>query len=87
MDRILALMSWQSTLKAKAREHVIWYYSLGGSQLPEENLASAETLTRGALFVRDGITEDGTMRNMASLALADLMVEFFYTGPTSGKFN
>jgi hypothetical protein len=51
-------MSWRSTLKAKAREYVIRYYPLGGVRTPEENLASAEELIRGAKFVRDGVAED-----------------------------
>lgn len=51
-------MSWRSTLKAKAREYVIRHYPLGGSRTAKENLASVEKLTRGALFVRDGVTED-----------------------------
>ncbi|KAF8549226.1 hypothetical protein OG21DRAFT_1488716 [Imleria badia] len=78
-----ALMSWRSTLKAKAREHVTRYYPLGGSQTPAENLANAEALIQGVLFVRDSVMEDGTTRNMASPALASLIVEFFYTGPSA----
>ncbi|KAI6027636.1 hypothetical protein BKA83DRAFT_4490184 [Pisolithus microcarpus] len=72
-----ALMTWQSTLKAKAREYVVRHYLLGGNRLAEENLANAQELIRGAKFMRDGV-EDGTTRNMASPALAGLVVDFFY---------
>ena len=51
-------MTWRSTLKSKAREHVIWYYNLGGHQSPEETLADVQALVRGSAFLRDGVTED-----------------------------
>ncbi|KAI6023054.1 hypothetical protein BKA83DRAFT_4627261 [Pisolithus microcarpus] len=72
-----ALMTWRLTLKAKAREYVVQHYLLGSNRPAEENLANAQELIRGAKFVRDGV-EDGTTRNMASPALAGLVVDFFY---------
>ncbi|KAI5985592.1 hypothetical protein EDD15DRAFT_2373938 [Pisolithus albus] len=77
-----ALMTWRSTLKAKARKYVVWHYPLGGNRPAEENLANAQELIRGAKFVRDGV-EDGTTRNMASPALAGLVVDFFYATPSA----
>ncbi|KIK22800.1 hypothetical protein PISMIDRAFT_11368 [Pisolithus microcarpus 441] len=70
-------MTWRSTLKAKACEYVVWHYLLGGNRLAEENLANAQELIWGVKFVRDGV-EDGTTRNMASPALAGLVIDFFY---------
>ncbi|KAI6009978.1 hypothetical protein BKA83DRAFT_4133075 [Pisolithus microcarpus] len=70
-----ALMTWRSTLKAKAREYVVRHYLLGGNQPAEENLANAQELIRGAKF--------GTTRNMASPALAGLVVDFFYATPSA----
>ncbi|KIK20321.1 hypothetical protein PISMIDRAFT_105988 [Pisolithus microcarpus 441] len=70
-------MTWRLTLKAKAREYVVQHYLLGSNRPAEENLANAQELIRGAKFVRDGV-EDGTTRNMASPALAGLVVDFFY---------
>ncbi|KAI6014891.1 hypothetical protein BKA83DRAFT_4129617 [Pisolithus microcarpus] len=77
-----ALMTWRSTLKAKAREYVVQHYLLGGNRPAEENLANAQELIQGAKFVRDGV-EDGTTRNMASPALAGLVVDFFYATPSA----
>ncbi|KIM65650.1 hypothetical protein SCLCIDRAFT_112427, partial [Scleroderma citrinum Foug A] len=34
-------------------------------------------------FIRDGVESNGTTRNMASPALAGLVLEFFYTGPSA----
>ncbi|KIK14955.1 hypothetical protein PISMIDRAFT_16875 [Pisolithus microcarpus 441] len=77
-----ALMTWRSTLKAKAREYVVQHYLLGSNQPAEENLANAQELIQGAKFVRDGV-EDGTTRNMASPALAGLVIDFFYATPSA----
>ncbi|KIJ07459.1 hypothetical protein PAXINDRAFT_19355 [Paxillus involutus ATCC 200175] len=49
----------------------------------EENLANAQQLICGAVYLRDGIDEDGSTRNMASPALAGLIIEFFYTGSSA----
>ena len=92
-------MMWRSTLKAKAREWVTWHYPLGGNRSAKENLSHMQELVRGAMFVRDGTEEDvrsphsvpfspniylqGMTRNMASPALAGLVTEFFYTGPSA----
>ena len=51
-------MTWQLTLKAKAREWVVRYYPLGGCRSAEENLASVQELVHGAKFVRDGTEDD-----------------------------
>ncbi|KAI6041727.1 hypothetical protein EDC04DRAFT_2601509 [Pisolithus marmoratus] len=77
-----ALMTWQLTLKAKACKYVMQHYLLGGNRPAEENLANAQELIWGAKFVRDGAEEDGTTRNMASPALAGLVVDFFYATPS-----
>ena len=95
-------MTWRSMLKAKAQEYVVHHYSLGGHQSAEENLTNTQELIHGAMFIRDGVEEDvgscsfalhytelflqGIMKNMASPALAGLVVDFFYTGP-SGLAN
>ena len=44
-------MTWQSTLKAKAREYVVRHYPLGGHQSSEDNLANARELVHGAMFI------------------------------------
>ncbi|KIM57866.1 hypothetical protein SCLCIDRAFT_129475, partial [Scleroderma citrinum Foug A] len=49
----------------------------------EENLSNAQALIHGAMFVRDGVDEDGTTQNMASPALTGLVVDFFNTGPSA----
>ncbi|KIM55800.1 hypothetical protein SCLCIDRAFT_133853, partial [Scleroderma citrinum Foug A] len=49
----------------------------------EENLANVQELIRGAKFLRDGVEPDGTTKNMASQALAGLILEFFYTGTSA----
>ena len=91
-------MTWRSTVKAKAREWVVWHYPLGGHQSAKENLANMQELVRSAMFVRDGTGEDicplrcyfqlmfilqGMTKNMASLALTGLITEFFYAGPSA----
>ena len=53
-----ALMTWRSTLKSKAREYVVRDYPLGSNQPAEQNLANAQKLIQGAMFVRDGFEED-----------------------------
>ena len=92
-------MSWQSTLKAKAHEYVTHHYLLGSQLSAEQNLHNAQELVCGTMFVRDGVNEDvcpylfishdteyilqGTTWNMASPALAGLVIDFFYTGPSA----
>ena len=49
---------WRSTLKSKAREHVIQNYPLGSNQLAEVNLANTQELIQGAMFVRGSTEED-----------------------------
>ncbi|KIM61389.1 hypothetical protein SCLCIDRAFT_87285, partial [Scleroderma citrinum Foug A] len=78
-----ALMTWRSTIKAKAREYVMRHYPLGSNRSCKENLANAQELIRGATFVMDGVESNGTTRNMALPALAGLVLEFFYTGPSA----
>ena len=51
-------MTWRSTIKAKAREYVMRHYPLGGNRSCEENMANAQELIRGAMFVRDGVEAD-----------------------------
>ncbi|KIK79057.1 hypothetical protein PAXRUDRAFT_36519 [Paxillus rubicundulus Ve08.2h10] len=59
-------MTWHLTLKRKA----------------PENQAEAEILIKGAVFLRDGIDNEGSTNNMAHPDLATLAMEFFY-GPAS----
>ena len=51
-------MSWRSTLKAKAREHVLHFYSLGERFTPAENKAEAKLLIRGSAFTLDGVDDE-----------------------------
>ena len=51
-------MTWWSTIKAKAREYITQHYSLGSNRSCEENLANAQELIHGAMFVRDGVEPD-----------------------------
>ncbi|KAI6023462.1 hypothetical protein EDC04DRAFT_2606622 [Pisolithus marmoratus] len=53
----------------------ILHYLLGGNRPAEENLANAQELIWGAKF--------GTTRNMASPALAGLVIDFFYATPSA----
>lgn len=53
-----ALMTWRSTLKAKARELVPRFYSLGDDQSPDTNKESADALIRGSAFTRDGVDDE-----------------------------
>ncbi|KAF9232778.1 hypothetical protein BU15DRAFT_80857 [Melanogaster broomeanus] len=77
-----SLMTWHSTLKGKAHEVVTWLYNIGKHHTAAENQAEAETLIKGAVFLRDGIDDEGSTNNMAHPALATLVMEFFY-GPAS----
>ncbi|KIM54395.1 hypothetical protein SCLCIDRAFT_137040 [Scleroderma citrinum Foug A] len=74
-------MTWRSTLKSKARDTVPRFYKLGNQFSSEENLAIAQDLIKGSLFVRDGVDEEGSTNNFAAPALAAVVIEFFYTGP------
>ncbi|KIM63483.1 hypothetical protein SCLCIDRAFT_117031 [Scleroderma citrinum Foug A] len=76
-------MTWRSTIKAKAHEYIVRHYPLGSTKSCEENLANAQELICGAKFLRDGVEPDGTTKNMASPALAGLILEFFYTGTSA----
>lgn len=51
-------MTWRSTLKAKARELVPRFYSLGDDQSPDTNKESADALIRGSAFTRDGVDDE-----------------------------
>ncbi|KAF9233084.1 hypothetical protein BU15DRAFT_66891 [Melanogaster broomeanus] len=77
-----SLMMWHSTLKGKAHEVVTRLYNIGKHHTVAENQAEAETLIKGAVFLRDGIDDKGSTNNMAHPALATLIMEFFY-GPAS----
>jgi len=68
-------MTWQSTLKAKAREYVVRHYSLGGHQSAEVNLTNAQELVHGAMFIRDGVEED-----VCSCLFALHCTELYFTG-------
>ncbi|KAF8546251.1 hypothetical protein OG21DRAFT_1491437 [Imleria badia] len=76
---ILALMTWHSTLKAKARELILRFYAPSEDLTLETNKMNAELLIRQSAFTRDGIDEEGSMTNMAAPTLAALVVSFFYT--------
>ncbi|KAF9230678.1 hypothetical protein BU15DRAFT_83326 [Melanogaster broomeanus] len=77
-----SLMMWHSTLKGKAHEVVTQLYNIGKHHTAAENQAEAETLIKGAVFLRDGVDDEGSTNNMAHPALATLVMEFFY-GPAS----
>ena len=51
-------MMWCSTLKSKARDTVPCFYKLGNQFSSEENLAIAQDLIKGSLFVWDGVDEE-----------------------------
>ena len=55
-------MTWQSTLKAKAHEWVVWHYPLGRCQLAENNLASMQELVCGTKFVRASLVKESHTR-------------------------
>ncbi|KIM64571.1 hypothetical protein SCLCIDRAFT_23310 [Scleroderma citrinum Foug A] len=78
-----ALMMWRLILKSKARDIVLRFYKLGNQFSVEENLAIAQDLIKGSSFVRDGVDKEGSTNNFAAPALAALVVEFFYTGPSA----
>jgi len=51
-------MTWRSTLKSKARDIVPHFYNLGNQFSAEDNLATAQDLIRGSMFVRDGVDDE-----------------------------
>ncbi|KAG6369751.1 hypothetical protein JVT61DRAFT_13621 [Boletus reticuloceps] len=78
-----AMMSWHSTLKAKAREIMPRFYALSEDHSPAENKAEAQMLIRHSTFTFDDVDEEGSTNNMAAPALGALIVSFFYNGPSS----
>ncbi|KAF8436861.1 hypothetical protein L210DRAFT_961824 [Boletus edulis BED1] len=70
-------------LKSKAHELVLHFYMLGGDQSMDTNKANAEALIRGSSFMPDGADDEGSTNNMTAPALAALIIEFFYTGPSA----
>jgi hypothetical protein len=51
-------MTWRSTLKAKARELVPRFFTLGENQSPKTNKANTEVLVRGSAFTQDGVDDE-----------------------------
>ncbi|KAI6012160.1 hypothetical protein BKA83DRAFT_4501114 [Pisolithus microcarpus] len=80
-----SLMTWQSTIKAKAHEILPWFYDIGTHFSEVENQSQSLELIKGAAFLRDGIDNKGLMNNMAHPALVALVMDFFYAPSSIGS--
>lgn len=52
------MMTWHSTLKAKAQELMPRFYQLGKGFTPAENKAEANALIRGSTFTFNGVDDE-----------------------------
>ncbi|KAI6006097.1 hypothetical protein EDD15DRAFT_2359232 [Pisolithus albus] len=78
------LMTWRSTIKAKAREVLLRFYDVGAHCTEAENQSQSQALIKGAMFLRDGVDNEGSTNNMAHPALAALVTDFFYSSSSIG---
>ncbi|KAH7917601.1 hypothetical protein BV22DRAFT_1135273 [Leucogyrophana mollusca] len=79
-----SLGNWQSSMKKRARVFAVERYEWDPNGDPAANKAIAlKLLANGGDFLKDSIDEDGRTNNLASPALAGLIVDYFYTGPNS----
>ena len=51
------MMTWRSTVKAKAREILPWFYNIGVHHTEADNQLEAQVLIKGAAFLRDGVDD------------------------------
>ncbi|KAI5994391.1 hypothetical protein EDD15DRAFT_2366477 [Pisolithus albus] len=79
-----SLMTWRSTIKAKAREVLPRFYDVGAHCTEAENQSQSQALIKGAMFLRDGVDNEGSTNNMAHPALAALVSDFFYSSSSIG---
>jgi len=51
-------MTWRSTLKSKAHDIVPRFYNLGNQFSAKDNLATAQDVIRGSMFMWDGVDDE-----------------------------
>ncbi|KAI6161677.1 hypothetical protein EDD17DRAFT_1508795 [Pisolithus thermaeus] len=77
------LGNWCSGLRKKARSFVAQCYQWDPENHCEQNIEIARHLLgNGSLFLKNGVDDEGHANNLAHLALAGLIVDFFYSGST-----
>ncbi|KAI6161201.1 hypothetical protein EDD17DRAFT_1509416 [Pisolithus thermaeus] len=79
-----SLMMWQLMIKAKACEVLPQFYDVGAHCTEAENQLQSQTLIKGAMFLRDGVDNEGSTNNMVHPALAALVMDFFYSSSSIG---
>ena len=52
------MMTWRSTIKAKAREVLPQFHDIGAHHTQMENQSQAQALIKGATFLRDGVDNE-----------------------------
>ncbi|KAI6136008.1 hypothetical protein F5141DRAFT_1208385 [Pisolithus sp. B1] len=78
------LGNWHSGLRKKAHSFVAQCYQWDPKNRHEQNIKIARCLLgNGGLFLKNGVGDEGHANNLAHLALAGLIVDFFYSGSTS----
>ncbi|KAI6027297.1 hypothetical protein BKA83DRAFT_4123369 [Pisolithus microcarpus] len=74
-----SLMTWRSTIKVKAHEVLPQFYNVGAHCTEVENQLQSQALIKGAMFLRDGVDNEGSTNNMVHPALVALVMDFFYS--------
>ncbi|KAF8547507.1 hypothetical protein OG21DRAFT_1527113 [Imleria badia] len=75
--------NWRSSLKKKARTFMCEHYQWDPQNCCSVNADLTKTLLERGVFLKHGQDEEGHTNNLAHPALAGLVVNFFYTGPSS----
>ena len=53
-----SMMTWRSTVKAKAREVLTRFYDIGLHRTEVDNQSQAQALIKGAVFLRNGVDDE-----------------------------
>ncbi|KAF8452140.1 hypothetical protein L210DRAFT_933756 [Boletus edulis BED1] len=78
------LGNWCSALRKKACTFIAQRYQGDPENHCEANIEIAKhLLDNGSLFLKDGVDNKGHVNNLTHLALAGLVINFFYTTSTS----
>ncbi|KAI9570932.1 hypothetical protein HD554DRAFT_2169716 [Boletus coccyginus] len=78
------LGSWHSVLHKKACTFVTQRYQWDPKNCCDHNIQITKNLLgNGGLFLKDGVDAEEHANNLAHPALSGLIIDFFYTSPTS----